>query len=330
MPVRESPEIAAVVQRVGEAWGSRDFATFSNQISTGPHFRGIGTDAGEFWESAEKFLGVRRVQAEELSRQGWGHAEAVLERLDAFEAGQVGWASMLYTLRTPVGDMGLRATAVLVLEAGAWKIVQWHTSVPTPNVETFGVELTTSLDDLLESVAQDPAAMDALARSEETVTLVFTDIVDSTVMAERLGDDGWVAAVKAHESDIRRLTARQGGSVVKMLGDGSMLAFGSARAAARTALDILDSTRGREYAVRIGIHAGDVIRREGDLLGITVNKAARVASAAGANQVLVSALVAELIGSMEGISFGTPQSVHLKGLAGAHQVVAIEAGPRSG
>lgn len=330
MAVRESPEIAAVVQRVGEAWGARDFETFSNLISTGPHFRGIGTDAAEFWESAETFLRVRRIQAEELNRQRWPQATATVERLDAFEDGSVGWASILVKIKAPAGEVSLRATAVLSLESGTWKVVQWHSSVPAPNVETFGVELTMTLDDLLESVAQDSAAMDALAGPEETVTLVFTDIVDSTVMAERIGDDGWVAAVKVHESDIRRLTTRHGGRVVKMLGDGSMLAFGSARAAVRTALDILDSTREGDYAVRIGIHAGEVIRREGDLLGITVNKAARVASAAGTNQVLVSALVAELIGSMDGISFGTPQTVHLKGLAGNHTVVAVEADPAPG
>lgn len=325
--MRESPEIAAVVLRVGEAWGSRDFETYSSQISADPSFRGIGTDADEFWESAEQFLKVRRVQSEELKRQGWRHAGATVERLDAFEDGQVGWASALFTLRTPVGDTPLRATVVLVLESGAWKIVQWHSSVPTPNVQTFGVELTTTLDDLLESVTQDPAAMDALARSEGTMTLVFTDIVDSTVMAERIGDEGWVALIKHHESDIRRIVSSHGGTVVKMLGDGSMLAFSSARAAVRAAFDVLAATRDEAYAVRIGIHAGEVIRQEGDLLGITVNKAARVASVAGADQILVSALVAELVGPMDGMAFGPSATVTLKGLSGTHTLVTIKADP---
>jgi len=164
------------VLRVGEAFGSRDFETYANQVSADPSFRGIGTDAEEFWASADQFLNVRRVQLEELGQQGWSQADVTVERLDAFENGPVGWASMLYTLRTPVGDTRLRATVVLVLESGAWKIVQWHTSVPTPNVQSFGVELTTTLDDLLESVAQDSAALDALAASEGTMTLAFTDI----------------------------------------------------------------------------------------------------------------------------------------------------------
>lgn len=166
MVVRESQEIAAVVRRIGEAWGARDFETYSNLISASPHFRGIGTDADEFWDSPEAFLQVRRVQSEELDRQGWGRAEATVERVDAFEDGAVGWASILVALDTPNGVVNLRGTAVLVLEAGAWRVVQWHNSVPSPNVHTFGVELTTTLGELLASVADDDAALDVLAESD--------------------------------------------------------------------------------------------------------------------------------------------------------------------
>ena len=134
-----------------------------------------------------------------------------------------------------------------------------------------------------------------------------------------------MALVKEHESDIRRITAKHGGTVVKMLGDGSMLSFSSARGAARAAIDLQAITGGRGYAVRIGIHAGEVVRREGDLLGITVNKAARVASVAGAGQVLVSSLVAELVGPIEGVEFGQPETVTLKGLSGTHTLLPIEA-----
>lgn len=324
MAVRESPEIAAVVARLGEVWGSRDFETYSNLIFKGPHFRGIGTDADEFWASADEFLEVRRIQLDELGVQGWGQAQAEIERIDAFESGSVGWAALLLRLQTPTGEVTLRATAVLVLDSGTWKIVQWHSSVPSPNVQTFGVELTTTIDELLASVSEDAAALDSLSRAEGTMTLMFTDIVDSTALAEHIGDDGWVALVKHHESDLRRITARHGGTVVKMLGDGSMLAFTSARAAVRAALDAQEATGSLDYSVRIGIHAGEVVRSEGDLLGITVNKAARVASIAGARQILVSALVGELVGGMEGVSFGQAETVTLKGLAGSHTVLPLE------
>lgn len=323
MAVRKSPEIGAVVRRIVEAWESRDYETQSNLITTSPHFRGIGVDAEEYWDGAEAFLRVHRVQAEELAAESGSHGAVTLERLDAFEEGRVGWASVLLTMRTPIGDADLRATVVLVLEAGAWRVVQWHTSAPSPNVQTFGVELTTTLDDLLTSVAQDAVALDALAESEGTMTLVFTDIVDSTILAEQVGDEEWLTLVKNHEADIRRSTRAHGGTVVKMLGDGSMLAFNSARAAVRAALEIQKAAAAEKYAVRIGIHAGEVVRKAGDLFGITVNKAARIASVAGAGQILASALVVELFGATDGLALSQPATVTLKGLSGTHELVAI-------
>ena len=83
-------------------------------------------------------------------------------------------------------------------------------------------------------------------------------------------------------ADLRDITTAQGGTVVKLLGDGSMLAFTSARAALRAAVEIQQSTVQTPFAVRIGIHTGEVIRTENDLFGLTVNKAARVASVADA------------------------------------------------
>jgi adenylate cyclase len=324
VPIRESPEIAAVVRRIGDAWAARDFETYANLISSGPHFRGIGTDLDEFSESAEKHLMVTRTQMRELTDQGWSRLDVTVDRLDAFEDGPVGWATALLTAKTPVGDLSLRMTFVLVLESGAWKVVQWHTSVPAPSVQSHGVELTTTLDDLLSSVADDSVALDSLATSEGTLTLVFTDIVDSTVMAERMGDDGWVDLIGNHESDIRRIVTKHGGTVVKMLGDGSMLSFSSARAATRAALELHEVTADLDYAVRIGIHAGEVTRQEGDLLGVTVNKTARIASIAQAGQILVSAIVAELVGPVDGLDFGPPETFTLKGLSGTHTLVAIE------
>ena len=326
MAVRESPEIAAVVQRIGEAWAARDFETYANQVSQSPHFRGIGTDADEFWDSADAFLRIRRVQTEELTAQGWGRSTATIERIDAFEDGPVGWASILLAIKTPAGTVNLRATSVLSLEAGAWRVIQWHTSVPAPNIETFGVELTTTLEQLLDAVAEDEAAMRELESSQGMKALVFTDIVDSTTLTERMGDRDWVDLWTSHSADIRDITNQHDGTVIKMLGDGSMLAFDSTRAAVEAALAIQAST-GDAFAVRIGIHAGEVVPAEGDLFGVAVNKAARVASIAGGGEVLVSSVVADLIGTDHGWVFGSPRSVSLKGLGGSHQVVTVEAGP---
>lgn len=311
------------MRRIVDARGSRDFDTFRTFVTGSPHFRGFGTDESEFWDDAQRFVRIHQMQTQEMEAGVRGAAGGTLEVLDAFEDGGVGWASLIYRLSTPTGDVALRLTAVLALEFGAWKVVQWHASVPTPNVHTFGIELTTTIDDLLEAVAEDAEAQDTLSRAEGTMTLVFTDVVDSTPIAEKMGDRAWVELMKEHESDIRRITSRHGGAVVKMIGDGSMLAFESARAAIRASLDLESAAADLAFEIRIGIHAGEVVRTDNDLLGTTVNKAARVASVATGGQVLISSLVAELAGRMEGVVVGAPETVALKGLSGVHTVMNV-------
>ena len=110
---------------------------------------------------------------------------------------------------------------------------------------------------------------------------------------------------------------------MKFLGDGSMLAFESARAAVRSAIRIQKETEAAPFAVRIGIHSGEVMRTENDLLGLTVNKAARVASAAAEGQIMISSTTCDLVGSMEGATTGEPMTVTLKGISGTHHIVPV-------
>ena len=231
---------------------------------------------------------------------------------------------MFTTMTTSVSITQLRSTAVFRLEAGVWKVIQWHNSGPVANQQVFGVDLTTTLDSLVSSVLDDKAQLTSVAGSEGTMTLVFTDVVNSTLLTESIGDAAWADLIGKHEATIRRITAAEGGSVVKFLGDGSMLAFESARAAVRTAKRIQEESRKEPFRVRIGIHTGEVMRTGGDLFGLTVNKAARIASAAPANVIMLSSTTRDLIGSMEGLHFGEPQMVALKGISNTHQIVPVE------
>ena len=294
-------------------------ATLSNLFVDGDQLRAIGTDADEWWVGADEFFRVRGTQFGEMP-----DFDLAVRELDAFEDGAVGWAVVLTELGTPTVTTPVRISTVLRLESGVWRIVQWHASVPTPNLQTFGVELTTTLDQLLASVGEDAAALASLGRSVGTMTLVFTDIVDSTALAERMGDTAWVELVSGHESAIRKIAESHHGVVVKMLGDGSMLTFESARAAIRACVEIQRSVVTEPFDVRIGVHAGDVVRTDDDVLGLTVNKAARVAAAGGAGDIMASATVCDLVGVMEGVEFGPSVTVALKGLAGTHQLIPIQ------
>ena len=298
------------------AWEIGDTAALANLFSPDPSLRVLGFAPDEWWAGLEEFLRIRETQTIEI-----GSLRVQVERIDAFEDGNFGWAALTTTVITSEARTPMRHVGVFRIEAGVWKVILWQNSVPVPNNQIFGVDLTTTLGDLVTSVLSEPIS---LSSTEGTMTLVFTDIVDSTSLAERLGDNAWADLVSRHESAIRATTNSHGGSVVKLLGDGSMLAFESARAAVRAAVDLQRASGQDEFRVRIGVHTGEVIRTEGDLLGVTVNKAARVAAAADSGGIMVSSTTRDLVGTIEGIRMGEPRIVALKGLSDTHQVFPVE------
>lgn len=301
------------------AWQERDTATISNLFSSDMSLRVVGSDLDERWVGPDEFLKVFDTQSSEMPE--W---QLEIDLVEGFEDGSFGWATSFSAMVTPETEISMRNSAVLRLEAGAWRIIQWHNSIPVSNEQVFGVELTTTLGYLVSSVLDDNTSLPSVVGAEGTMTLVFTDIVDSTVLAESVGDAAWAELIGAHESTIRRITGNQGGTVVKLLGDGSMLAFESARAAVRAAVEIQQAVADAPFAVRIGIHTGEVIHTANDVLGVTVNKAARVASAADGGEVMISSTTKDLVGSMEGVGFGEPKVVALKGLSDTHHIVEVE------
>lgn len=305
-----------MVRRALAVYSYGDDAATANLFSADPSLRVLGFDEGEWWRGPDEVGNARRVQTGEMPP-----FDLDVQMLEAFEDGPFGWATLFVTMTTPEVETPLRVTMVLRLEAAVWRIVHWHNSIPASNEQVFGVELTTSLSELVATVLEGDGVLDP-ATSEGIMTLVFTDIVDSTTLAERLGDADWVQLVTAHEEVIRHETHTAGGSVVKFLGDGSMLAFRSARAAIRACGRIRSSSTG-PFAVRLGIHTGEVTHATGDLFGVTVNKAARIAATAGGGEVMASSTTRDLAGSIDGVTYGAPRSVALKGLSGTHQIVPV-------
>ena len=315
--VSSSPEIRSVMQRVVAAWNSRDLGTFDNLYVSDDRFRGIGTAVEEFWVGQE-FMAVREAQFDEMPP-----FEITLDRIHAFETETTGWVASTGILATPTGNHPLRITAVFVLEAGVWKIILWNTSIARSNLELFDIELTTTLNDLLDSVSEDSAAIASIGGGGEIVTLVFTDVEDSTVLAAGMGDSEWAALVARYESAIREIAEQHHGRVVKSLGDGSMLAFASARDGVEASIGIQRDLNDDEFRLRVGVHSGHALRSEDDLLGLTVHKAARITAAADGGSILVSSTVRDLVGSMTGVEFGPSKNLTLKGLEGSHPVYEV-------
>ena len=165
------------------------------------------------------------------------------------------------------------------------------------------------------------------AEDESTATVMFTDIANSTHIANMLGDRVWATTITLHLETLSGVIEENGGKIVKTLGDGTMSTFSSARAAMSAAKKIQNivavSEREPRLEVRIGVHTGDVIQSDGDFFGNVVNKAARIASSANPGQILVSDATRVMVGSDSEYSFGDPASVNFKGIEGAHSVLQL-------
>jgi class 3 adenylate cyclase len=168
------------------------------------------------------------------------------------------------------------------------------------------------------------------AAPDGTVTIMFSDIEDSTVLTERLGDQAWQDLLRKHNALIREQLQVFGAYEVKTMGDGFMVAFQSAKKgldcaiAIQRAFDGHNSEHGEHVKVRIGLHAGEAIKDGDDFYGKNVIMASRVAGKAVGGEILVSSLLRALVESSVGAgTFGEPREVELKGLSGTHTIYAV-------
>jgi len=158
--------------------------------------------------------------------------------------------------------------------------------------------------------------------------LMFTDIVDSTRLAETLGDQAWDGVIRQHDRILRAAVAEQSGEEVKATGDGFFLAFADADQAIEAAIAIQRRlaeqrrTAGFALRVRIGIHEAEVNRVGLDYIGGGVNQASRIGAAAEGGEILVSA--STLGGARHAFAERARRTVELKGLSAPVEVVAID------
>jgi len=170
----------------------------------------------------------------------------------------------------------------------------------------------------------------ARASPEGIVTILFTDIVGSTRLRQRLGDDAAQKLFREHNRILRDQIEKHGGFEVKTYGDGFMVAFASVVGALACAMDIQRSIAehnqehpGQELQVRIGLNCGQVIREEEDFFGSAVVIAARIGDLAKGGQILVSEMVRGLAGVWQRIRYVRYGRRHLKGLAGSYDIWAV-------
>jgi len=217
------------------------------------------------------------------------------------------------------------------VQAAGWAV---KTAVHTAQrVRQQGVSqlLMSSIEDFTGLVLADRREIERVMRPDGTVTVFFSDIEGSTVLNERLGDKDWVRLLQAHEALVTDHVERNAGHVVKSQGDGFMVVFpepGQAVAAAAGIQAELDGATRRwirrtPVRVRMGIHTGRVVAREGDYYGMNVAMAARVAALACGGQVLVTDGVRDQVADREFAEWA--DAVELRGIGGTHRLWELAA-----
>jgi class 3 adenylate cyclase len=153
-------------------------------------------------------------------------------------------------------------------------------------------------------------------------TLLFSDIVDSTRMIERLGDHAWAELLREHNVRIRAAIDRYRGREIDSAGDGFLALFDGAAKAVSAAAAMDPSVSALGVRVRVGVHTAEVEIVGGQARGVAVHAASRIAALAGPGEVFVSGTTRDLLDG-SGLSLEARGEHELKGLTGARPIFAL-------
>jgi eukaryotic-like serine/threonine-protein kinase len=261
---------------------------------------------GDDVERAHALLGSARRAAEALSLV---RVRQKLERLGADRP-------------APAEREPVAAIAEGLAESGA--------SVEAPSLGGAPIEPEGALDTVAASAMSRAREVGALASLDGTVTIMFSDIVESTTLYETLGDLRGSELIRTHNEIFRREVAAHRGHEVQTFGDSFMIAFSSVRRAVLCAIALQrafaaysDSHADLPIRIRIGLHVGEAVRESTDFFGRAVILAARISSLAQGGQILVSSTLHDVAVSAGDLRFSPAGERPLKGLAGTHRIYEL-------
>ena len=161
-----------------------------------------------------------------------------------------------------------------------------------------------------------------------TAVILFADIVDSTALTERMGDDAFRQKARELDEALRKIIRKVDGTPIegKLLGDGVLSLFTSAKHAIDAAMQFGKAGEAVGLGLHLGIHAGDVIREGDNVFGGAVNIAARISSESEAGEVLVSDTVRGLARTSAGVAFEDRGERELKGIDEPQRLYAVMKG----
>lgn len=314
------------------------YGTFARMLRASDYPLGMPVEAlGKFLEHVEESWGTGSVSADhfapslahdETFRRSW----ARFERLAVSPAGIKALLSMLQetdarhvlpVIRVPTLIVHRQGDRVARIEGARYlaERIQGakHVELPGPDHFPWVGNTNAILDEVeefLTGTRRGPEPDRVLA------TVMFTDIVGATERAVGLGDRRWRDLLDSHHAVIREQLVRFRGREVDTAGDGFFAAFDGPARGIRCAGAVVQEVRRLGLEIRAGLHTGECEMLGDKLIGIAVHTGARVASLAGAGEVLVSGTVKDLVAG-SGITFADRGVQILKGLPGAWRVYAV-------
>jgi class 3 adenylate cyclase len=170
-----------------------------------------------------------------------------------------------------------------------------------------------------------PSTVTPRAASTGMTAILFTDIVASTALTERMGDARFRDASRALDAQLRTAIRDAGGTPIdgKVLGDGVMATFLSASQAIAAALRCSEVSARSELQLHLGIHAGDVIREPDNVYGGAVNIASRICGLSAPGEILVSDVVRGMARTSAGVTFADRGDQEMKGVGDPVRVFAV-------
>jgi class 3 adenylate cyclase len=189
----------------------------------------------------------------------------------------------------------------------------------------------TSIDVIASALGPAPPDLGEFSSPDGALTLLFTDIEDAQATRDQLGDERWSDLLRDHRTMVERIVEHHDGNVVKSESDGHLIAFSSAHAGLRCAIEMQRtfaggalSALGGPLKIRTGLHSGYVIVNADDFYGRNVVLAARVADRARGGEILVSEALREYTETDPTFRFEPRGEFHFKGMLGEHMVYAVD------
>lgn len=224
--------------------------------------------------------------------------------------------NITYSFPAPVPPDGRSLEAIATLRARRNELV-------ILDVEIFDADGQVVLIGQATGLLREATARPGQRTERLLLTVLFTDLVDSTPQIVQLGDARWRELLDQHHAVVRRAISLHKGREVKTTGDGFLATFDSPTRAVRCARDIRDGIERLGLKMTAGIHTGECDLVAGDIGGVAVHAASRIESVAEPGEILVSATVRDLVAS-SGLVLIDRGAIELKGLEGKWPLFAVQ------